>query len=326
MHPDRHSGAPATADVDAATDVPAIDVAGLSLSYGPVVAVDDVSFTVGRGHVLALLGPNGAGKTSTVEACEGFRRPTHGQVRVLGLDPWLDHDEVAPHVGVMLQEGGMHATARVGELLELFASFAAAPLDTGDLAERLGLSGLWRRRYHQLSGGEKQRLHLATAIVGRPSVVFLDEPTAGMDLDARHDTWALVREMGKSGVAVLMTTHLLDEAESLADSVVIVHHGKVVAAGSTDELTGGGRITGIRLRSEPRLPVRELARALPGTGTARETSDGEYWISGFGDGESMAAISGSTAWFDRHGATITELRTVRLSLEDVYRSVTGEEA
>src|SRR4051794_22101027 len=164
-----------------ACDRPALRVADLVVRHGSTTAVNGVSFTLQQGSVLALLGPNGAGKTSTVEVCEGYRAPDGGTVRVLGVDPVRHHYALMPHLGIMLQAGGSYPGARVGEMLELLASFAADPLDVADLAAYLGLDRLWRTAFRRLSGGEKQSLGLALAVVGRPAVLFLDEPTAGMD-------------------------------------------------------------------------------------------------------------------------------------------------
>ncbi len=219
----------------------AVEVAGLVKRYGGTTAVDGVSFTVPAGTVLALLGPNGAGKTTTVESCEGFRTPDAGTVRVLGLDPARDRRRLAPRVGVMLQQGGVYPGARAGEVLRLFAAFAGDPLDPAGLLDRLGLAGVARTPYRRLSGGQQRRLALALALVGRPELLFLDEPTAGLDPQARLVTWELIREQRARGVTVLLTTHGMDEAERLADQIVIVDHGRVVAAGTPRELTRGGR-------------------------------------------------------------------------------------
>jgi ABC-2 type transport system ATP-binding protein len=291
---------------------PAVEVNELVVRYGDKTAVDGVSFDVRPGEVLALLGHNGAGKTSTVEVCEGYKPATAGHVQILGKDPWHDHDEVMPYVGVMLQNGGVHPSVRAGEALRLIASFAAAPLDVDTLAERLGLTQVLRTGYRRLSGGERQRLHFAMAIVSRPAVVFLDEPTAGMDVAARHTTWDLVAQLRSSGVAVLLTTHFLDEAERLADRVVVMRDGQVAVTGTPAELTtaaGTGRIV---LHSVPGLPVEPLA---DGARTV-ESAPGEYEISGFD--QLGLVIGAAVTWCARHNAPITDIRTVRPSLEDIF--------
>jgi ABC-2 type transport system ATP-binding protein len=220
---------------------PALAVAGLVKRYGTLTAVEGLSFQAARGAVTALLGPNGAGKTTTIEICEGYRRPDGGEVRVLGRDPWHDATDLKPSVGVMLQTGGVYPGARALEMLRLVASFAADPLDPVALLDRVGLTRVARTPFKRLSGGEQQRLKLAMAIVGRPELVFLDEPTAGLDPQARRATWSLIEELRAAGLTVILTTHYLEEAERLADHVVIVDRGHVVADGPPGELATGGR-------------------------------------------------------------------------------------
>jgi ABC-2 type transport system ATP-binding protein len=302
---------------------PVIEVVDLVVRYGSKTAVDGVSFAVAAGSVLALLGPNGAGKTSTVEVCEGFRPPSAGGVRVLGRDPWVDHDAVMPRVGVMLQAGGVYPAALAGEALGLFASFAAKPLEVERLAELLGLTGVLGTEYRRLSGGEKQRLHLAMAIVGRPAVVFLDEPTAGMDAAARHTTWAVIERLRQSGVGILLTTHLLDEAERLADQVVIMRDGQVAVAGSPTDLLSAAAIDRIRMRCGPRIPVEEMVATLP-TATVVETAPGEYEICDVQADQLAPVIGAAVECCARRGAVITDMHTVRPTLEDVFFSVTGQ--
>ncbi len=198
--------------------VAAIEIADLRVQYGEVTAVDGLSFSVDAGRVLALLGPNGAGKTTTVETLEGYRRPTSGTVRVLGLDPIGEHAALVPQIGVMLQRGGIYPGMPAGEAVRLFAAYYNDPEDPVELMVRVGLHGVARTPWRRLSGGEQQRLSLALAMVGRPRVAFLDEPTAGMDPAARQVLWGIVRELRDRGVCVLLTTHYLEEAERLADA------------------------------------------------------------------------------------------------------------
>ncbi|MCT2587152.1 ABC transporter ATP-binding protein [Actinophytocola gossypii] len=299
----------------------AVEVADLVVRYGQRTAVDGVSFEVASGSVLALLGPNGAGKTSTVEVCAGFRPPSAGRVYVLGRDPWFDHDVVIPHVGVMPQSGGVYPAVRAGAMLSLLASFAADPLDVDELGARLGLDP--RARYRTMSGGEKQRLHLAMALVGRPAVAFLDEPTAGMDVGARHTTWDLIDQLRTSGVAVLLTTHLLDEAERLADEVVIMRHGQVAVAGPPAALTSAAGIDRVLVRAGAGLPVADLG--LPDV-TVRELAPGEYEIAGVDQDDLGGVLNAAVSWSHRHGAVLTDVRTVRPSLEDVFLAVTSRDA
>ncbi len=204
---------------------PAVAVDGLVMRYGDKVAVDGLSLEVERATITAVLGPNGAGKTTTLETCEGYRRPQQGTVRVLGLDPVRDRRDLLPRIGVMLQGGGAWSGVRAMEMLEHVARLHAHPLDTGMLAERLGLGDCGRTPYRRLSGGQQQRLGLAMAIVGRPEIVFVDEPTAGMDPQARRTTWDLLEELRGDGVTVVLTTHYMDEAERLADHIHIIDRG-----------------------------------------------------------------------------------------------------
>ena len=209
----------------------ALHAEGLVKRFGRVVAVDGLDLRLVRGSVLAMLGPNGAGKTTTVEMCEGFQSPDGGSVRVLGLDPVSQGEQLRARIGVMPQGGGAYPGVRAGEMLRLVAACSARPLSPDWLLEVLGLNSCARTPYKRLSGGQQQRLALACAVVGRPELAFLDEPTAGMDPQGRRLVWELIEGLRRDGVAVLLTTHLMDEAEALADRVVIVDRGQVVAEG-----------------------------------------------------------------------------------------------
>ena len=290
--------------------------------YGARTAVDALSLTVRAGTVLALLGPNGAGKTSTVEVCEGYRRADGGSVRVLGLDPVADARALRPRVGVMLQGGGGYPGARAGEMLRLLAAYARDPLDPAMLLERLGLTDAERTPYKRLSGGQKQRLSLAMAVVARPELVFLDEPTAGLDPQARHATWAVVEQLRADGVTVLLTTHHMDEAERLADDVVVIDHGRVVATGTPAELTRGGAEGQVRFGAPAGLDVAGLAAALPAKSTVSEISPGAYLVESTVDPALLAAL---TAWCAAQGVFAEDLRVQRRSLEDVFLELTGRE-
>ncbi|MBX6387954.1 MAG: ABC transporter ATP-binding protein [Frankia sp.] len=301
----------------------AVEVVDLVKTYGQTRAVAGMSFGVATGTVTALLGPNGAGKTTTVEICEGFRRPDAGTVRVLGLDPVADGAALRPRVGVMLQSGGMYPGARAHEMLRLVAAHHASPLDPDLLLERVGLLGSAARTpFRRLSGGQQQRLSLAMAIVGRPELVFLDEPTAGLDVRARHDTWDLIEELRASGVTVVLTTHAMDEAERLADHVVIVNRGRVVAAGSPAELTKGGADGELRFRAPSGLDLSQLLAALPPGAQASERAGGHYVVRGTIDPPFLAAV---TAWCAGNGVLPSDLRVEQRSLEDVFVELTGSE-
>jgi ABC-2 type transport system ATP-binding protein len=295
----------------------AVECRDVVVRYGDAAAVDGVGLTAARGRVLALLGHNGAGKTSLLQVCEGFRSPDAGTCRVLGLDPVADHDALMPRLGIMLQSGGMYPWATAGELLRLFASFSANPIDPDVLIERLGLGKVEKTRFRRLSGGEQQRLSLAIALVGRPELVFLDEPTAGMDTEARHTTWGLIEQLRADGVSVLLTTHLLDEAERLADDVVIMRSGRVAATGTPAELTAAAGIDLLEVRADaalrPEFPDLKIT----------ERNPGEYEVAGALD---AAAIAGVLAWFARAGAQVTAVNTRRRTLEDVYLALSAEKA
>jgi ABC-2 type transport system ATP-binding protein len=300
----------------------AVEVTDLVVRYGEVTAVRGVSLVVPCGKVLALLGNNGAGKTSLLQVCEGFRKSDGGSARVFGLDPVADHDALMPRLGIMLQSGGFYPWATTSEILRLFAGFAERPLDTGMLMDRLGLRTLARTSFRRLSGGEQQRLALAVALIGRPELVFLDEPTAGMDTEARHTTWGLVEELRADGLTVLLTTHLLDEAERLADHVVIMDSGVVAATGTPAELTAAAGIDLLSVRAEPGLPTAGLAARLADARVTEQTP-GEYAIAGVLDTAAMADV---LAWFAAEGAQVTAVNTRRRTLEDVYLSLTSTRA
>src|SRR5690349_10886465 len=225
------------------------------MRYGDKVAVDELDLVVARHTITAVLGPNGAGKTTTLETCEGYRRPQQGTVRVLGLDPVSDRRALLPRIGVMLQGSGAWSGARAMEMLEHIATLHAHPLDTAMLADRLGLHDCGRTPYRRLSGGQQQRLGLAMAVVGRPEVVFVDEPTAGMDPAVRRTVWELFEELRADGVTVVLTTHYMEEAERLADRIHIIDHGRLIASGTPIELTRGGTMSTIRLVVTKPFPV-----------------------------------------------------------------------
>jgi len=299
---------------------PALEIAGLVKRYAGRAVVDDLSLAVRPGTVLALLGPNGAGKSTTVEICEGFRSPDAGTVRVLGLAP--KDPTLRPRVGVMPQTGGAYPGLRCGEMLRLVASFSAHPLDPDELLERLGLVDVARTAFRRLSGGQQQRLSLALAVVGRPELVFLDEPTAGLDPQARHAAWELVEALRADGVTVVLTTHLMDEAERLADDIVIVDAGRVVAAGTVGELTRSGAVGQLRFKATPGLDLDQLLSALHSGCAAKESPSGQYLVEGVIDPQLLATV---TAWTAGQGAMATDLRVETRTLEDVFLDLTGRE-
>jgi ABC-2 type transport system ATP-binding protein len=303
-------------------DEPAVQVAGLVKRYGARTAVNGLDLAVPRGTVTAVLGPNGAGKTTTVEVCEGYRRPDGGTATVLGLDPVTQAGLLRPRIGVMLQSGGVYAGARAEEMLRHVAALHARPVDPGVLIERLGLESCGRTPYRRLSGGQQQRLALAMAVVGRPELVFLDEPTAGLDPQARHATWDLIRELRADGTTVVLTTHFMDEAEQLADEVVIIDAGRAIAAGTPDELCRGGAENTLRFSGRPGLDLASLLNALPADTLAAELSPGMYRIEGKIDPQLLATV---TSWCAQHGVLPDHLAVERRTLEDVFLELTGRE-
>jgi ABC-2 type transport system ATP-binding protein len=301
---------------------PAVQISGLVKHYGRTVAVAGLSLQAERAQVTAILGPNGAGKTTTIEICEGYRRPDDGIVRVLGLDPVRDAKKLRPKVGVMLQSGGIPTAARPGEYLRVMASFHANPIDPGFLIDRLGLAGCLRTPFRRLSGGQQQRLSLAAAVIGRPELVFLDEPTAGLDPQARHATWSLIGGLRDAGAGVILTTHYMEEAERLADRVAVVDHGQLVAAGTPAELTGtAGQL---RFRAEPGLDTDSLIAALPPASAAKESPAG-YYVVEVHDRVDPQLLAAVTAWCAEHGVLAQSLRIENRTLEDVFLELTGRE-
>lgn len=308
----------------ASTDVSAaISVENLVVRYGETTAVDGVSFVAQGGQVTALLGPNGAGKTSTIETLEGYRSPTLGAVRVLGLDPIADHRRLVPSIGVMLQQGGVYPGIRPLEALRLFASYYQNPLDPEELLNQIGLTHRHRTTWRRLSGGEQQRLSLALAVIGRPRVVFLDEPTAGLDVDGRHLVHKIVTDLRAGGVAVLLATHDLAEAEALADRVVIIDHGQVVIDGTLSEVLAGTAAE-IRFSAPPGLDSAALATHLgEPTVSVHELSPGQYLVEAAPDPATIAAL---TNWLASQGAALGDLRAGRQRLEDVFMRLTTEDS
>jgi ABC-2 type transport system ATP-binding protein len=301
----------------------AVEVSGLVKRYGSTVAVNGLDLDQERGTVLALLGPNGAGKTTTVEVCEGFRSADAGTVRVLGLDPVKQGHLLRPRIGVMPQGGGAYPGVRADEMLNLVAACAADPHDPAWLLDVLGLTSAARTPYKRLSGGQQQRLSLACALVGRPELVFLDEPTAGMDPQARRLVWDLVDALRSDGVSVLITTHLMDEAEALADHVVIVDRGRVVAQGSPSELTANhADDQQLRFRARPGLDTRLLRNALPEGLRVLEPTRGAYLVQGVIDPQVVSTV---TSWCAQQGVLAEEMQVAKRSLEDVFLELTGRE-
>jgi ABC-2 type transport system ATP-binding protein len=301
--------------------VEAIVVENFTKSYGSHRVVDQLQFTVQRGEIFALLGPNGAGKTTTIETLEGYRTPDQGSVRVLGLDPMREPKKLKPQIGVMLQQDGLYPGLTAREVLQLFAGYFRQPQDIDSLLARVGLNATGRTRCRRLSGGQKRRLALAVALVGNPALVFLDEPTSGMDPQARLATWEIIRELKRNGATVLLTTHLMDEAERLADRIAIIDHGRLVALDTPAGLTGVQNSAVVRFIAPAGLDCSQLA-GLPSAHKAEEIRPGSYLIE---TGAAPALIAELTAWLRDQHVTLTELRVGHGSLEDLFLRLTGSE-
>ncbi|MEY4172948.1 MAG: hypothetical protein RI900_113 [Actinomycetota bacterium] len=290
---------------------------GLTVRYGDLVAVDGISFTAEAGAVTTVLGPNGAGKTSTIEVCEGYRRPTSGTVRVLGLEPAGHQRVLGARVGVMLQEGGVYPSARVLDTVRHYCRLHDRGADPAQLVQQVGLADRAKATWRRLSGGERQRLSLALALAARPEVAFLDEPTSGVDLHGRQAIREIVRSLADGGCAVLLATHELDEAERLADRVLIFDGGQVVADGTLAELRRGH--DEIRFRSSPNLDLHALATSIGMV--ASQVGADEYVIDAPPHPRLMAQL---TAWLAEQGHPLTDMRAGAQRLEDVFRRLTSQ--
>lgn len=299
----------------------AIVVENFSKSYGSRRVVDRLSFTVQSGEIFALLGPNGAGKTTTVETLEGYRIPDEGTIRVLGLDPIRQAQLLKPRIGVVLQQDGLYPALTAREAIKLFAGYFHSPQDVDTLLERVGLLQVARTRCRRLSGGQKRRLALALALIGTPQVIFMDEPTAGMDPQARLTTWEIIRDLQRNGVTILLTTHLMDEAERLADRVAIIDQGHIIALGSPASLTNTQHATMVRFVVSAKLDCSQLS-ALPTATKAEELHPGTYAI------ETTAAptlLTELTVWLRDNNIPLSELHVGHNSLEDLFLRLTGSE-
>ncbi len=309
------------------TLVPSILVQGLTKRYGNRAVLDGVSMTVAAGQLVALLGPNGAGKTTTVEIVEGYRRADGGTVRVLGSDPATGGPRLRARVGLMLQGGGIDSRAQPRETLVQYGRFHADPRDPDELLDLVGLRSVARSRYRRLSGGERQRLGLALALVGRPEVLVLDEPTSGMDPEARAATRAIVAELRAAGVAILLTSHDLGDVERMADRVCILDRGRIVASGSQAELAAGAQPR-LRVRLDRPLQPDQLAAlgpmlsaARPGSNLVAEPDAGRYRVDGVApEGGLIAALA---EWCARNDRLIVELRAAGGTLEEAYLGLVG---
>lgn len=298
--------------------MPAVELADLVVRYGDVVAVDGAAFHVDAGEVVALLGINGAGKSTTIDVLEGLLRPNSGTVRVLDHDPWDQRDVVTPRIGAMPQEPDLPPSARPIELVRLFQRLKGSIVDPAAALEQVGLLDRGRSTVRKLSGGERQRLSLALALIGRPEVLFLDEPTAGVDLAGRVTIRELVAERVSEGAAVLLTTHELDEAQRMADRIVIIDRGRVIASGTPAELADAVEETPrLRFATDEGLDVIALSTVVDGH--VVEESAGEYVAAVEPTPQTVAAL---TAWMAEQGVAVHRLDSGRASLDEVFTKLT----
>jgi ABC-2 type transport system ATP-binding protein len=309
---------------------PAVEVDGLVKRYGDRTVLDGVSLSISAGELVAILGPNGAGKTTTVEIIEGYRRGDGGRVRVLGEDPATGGPALRARVGLMLQDGGIDPRAQPLETVRQYGAFHRSPRDAEELIDLVGLRAVARTRYRRLSGGERQRLGLALALVGRPEVVVLDEPTAGMDPEARAATRAIVADLRAAGAAILMTSHDLTDVERVADRICVLDRGRVVASGTASEL-GAGLVPRLRFRLDGSLAPGEidalrlaLVAARSGARLVRESDGG--WLAVEGVAPDAALVAALAAWCASADRLIVEMRTAGGSLEETYLRLVGGDA
>jgi ABC-2 type transport system ATP-binding protein len=285
------------------------------VKYSDRTVVAGLDLEASTGELTIVLGPNGAGKTTTIEVCEGLRRRDAGSVAVLGLDPVRDAAALRSRVGVMLQVGGVWPATSPRRLLTHLCRLYANPLPVADLLDRLELDKVATTPYRRLSGGEQQKLELAAAIIGRPELVFLDEPTTGLDPASRVAIWQLCSDLRAAGVTIVMTTHLLDEAEHLADHLVVIAAGRVLASGTVADLAAAARDRArIRFRARPGLDMGDLAMRLPATMSANAVGPGQYEVTGPVDAQAAALV---TAWCADQGV-MPESLTTTASLADSY--------
>ncbi len=292
-----------------------ITVEHLVKRYGDFAAVNDVSFSIKEGEIFGIIGPNGAGKTTAVECISGLRTPDSGSISIYGLSPHKDRNKIREFLGVQLQESSMPPRLKVGEAVNLFASFYPNPVDPDGLLETLGISNVKNSTYKKLSGGQKQRLSIALALVGNPKVAILDELTTGLDPEARRETWALIESIRDRGVTVILVTHFMDEAERLCDRVALIDHGKLVVLDTPEAiaaLAGGNRV-----RFVPSQPVDDKTlHAIPGVvGVERK----ERYITVTGTGDLAASVINSLA---KIGVHVSEIEARGGNLDDAFVKLT----
>ena len=301
----------------ASPDMPAVEVLHLCKRYGETVAADDVSFSVAEGEIFGILGPNGAGKTTIIECVLGLRRPDSGSVRVMGLDPGEDREELHLIVGAQLQASALPGLLKVGEILGLYRSFYRQPADVAELVRVLGLAGKLKNFYMSLSGGQKQRLSVALALLGRPKIAMLDEMTTGFDPQARHDTWDLIEGVRDRGTTIVLVTHYMEEAERLCDRVALIDRGRVVAIDSPAGLArwaGGSQ----HVRFVPSGPFED--RLLTGLDEVKSVERQGRHVVVTGSGDLASAVILALA---SDGLTAREVTVRPATLEDAFVLLTG---
>ncbi len=297
-----------------------VEVDGLVKRYGDLTAIDDISFDIRAGEIFGMVGPNGAGKTTTVECIEGLRRPDQGTVRVLGMRPGVDHYALAERIGIQFQVDALPPRIKVGETLDLFAHFYSNPLEWQKLLEQLGLSAKKHSPFATLSGGQKQRLFIALALVNDPDLLFMDEPTTGLDPQSRRAMWGMVEDIRARGKTVFLTTHSMEEAERLCDRVAIMDHGRIMALDTPDNLIAALKAeTRVVFAVEGRMDT-EVLSDIPGV-TRVEQRNGRVVVHGSGSGFLGRVISA----LESSKVSFGQLRTEEPGLEDVFLALTGRE-
>jgi ABC-2 type transport system ATP-binding protein len=296
---------------------PAVTITNLAKRYGSLQAVDDVSFSIQEGEIFGIIGPNGAGKTTTVECISGLRVPDSGSISVCGLSPQHDRDKVRDFVGVQLQECALPPRLKVGEAMELFASFYPDPLDPQEVLESLAIKHIERATFKKLSGGQKQRVSIALALVGNPKIAILDELTTGLDPEARRDTWALIERMRERGVTVILVTHFMDEAETLCDRLVLINHGRLRALGTPEAIAAEAGMN--RLRFVPSQPVDD--EALYAVDGVQMVTRKDRSVTVMGTGDLAASLISALA---ADGVQVSGLEARRGNLDDAFIRLTRD--
>jgi ABC-2 type transport system ATP-binding protein len=300
------------------TNGPAIEVASLRKSYGSLEAVRGVSFTIAHGEVFCLLGPNGAGKTTTVEILEGYRRRSDGEVRVLGMDPADSPRELRERMGIVLQQCGVQSYLSVAELIEMYGRYYSRSRPVDEVVEVVGLESKRDTRANDLSGGQRRRLDLALALVGDPDLIFLDEPTTGFDPAARRNAWSTIQSLCDMGKTIFLTTHYMDEAQSLANRVAVMREGLIVASGRPEELGGRDlRPAEVRFALPPGVALGDLP-TVPAVDVS--LTDGRVLIQ---TKEPVVTAQRITTWALERGVDLEHFAVNQPTLEDIYLELTG---